>query len=69
MKNGGVLNPEIVCSISHNKIIIKLFSLFNDQGCSKVDTDENCFVLKPHQHFSHLFNEFNNLMSDPNSDS
>ena len=45
----------------------KIFSLLSDQSYRKADTDGNCLLLKPIQNMSHLLNEFDNFMSDPNS--
>ena len=45
----------------------KLFNLFSDEAYCDADTDQNFLILKPSQNMPHLFNEFNNFMSDPNS--
>ena len=46
----------------------KLFSLSSDQSFCNTDSNENCLVLNPPKNLSHLFNEFNNFMPNPNND-
>ena len=57
-RNDGVLST-IVCSLLHNKIITKPFSLFSDRAYCNIGCNEKCLV--------HLFNDFNNFMSNPNN--
>ena len=60
----------IKCCISLSSLTqlnnYKLSGLFSDHSFCNTDSNENCLVLNPPKNLSHLFNEFNNLMPNPN---